>query len=50
MKVSILPIMMRQSRARDNRTFKRSGAFMNPMSPFELLRVSDTMTMSRSSP
>lgn len=45
-----LPTIISIFRARERSTFSRSGAAMNPMSPFLLLRVSDAMTISLSSP
>jgi hypothetical protein len=50
MKVAMLPIIRRQFLAREMSTFSRSGAFMKPISPLLLLRVSEAMTMSLSSP
>lgn len=50
MYVSMLPNMIRQSRALDSKTLSRSRAARKPMSPLSLLRVKDTMTISDSSP
>ena len=50
MNVFEFPIIINTSRARDKRTFKRWGAAINPISPALLLRVSETMTISLSSP
>jgi hypothetical protein len=49
-KVSMFPINTIQLRARVMRTFRRSGADMNPISPVGLLLVNDAMTISLSSP
>ena len=50
MNVSASPIIISASRARDNRTFSRSGDDMNPISCRELLRVNEIIAMSLSSP
>jgi hypothetical protein len=44
--VAVFPIMMNISRERDMKTFKRSGAAINPTSSAPLLRVRVAMTMS----
>lgn len=49
-KVSEFPIKSRPFRARDTRTFNLSGDFMKPISREVLLRVSEAITISLSSP
>ncbi len=49
-KVIKFPIMIRPSRARESRTFNRSGADMKPISFSGLLRVIETITIDFSSP
>lgn len=43
------PTIINTFRARESKTFNRSGAAMKPISPFLLLRVRDAMTISLSS-
>lgn len=50
LKVWELPIRMRPSRARDKRTLRRSGDFMNPIAPLEFDLVKLATTISLSSP
>jgi hypothetical protein len=48
--VSAFPMRMRLFLARERSTLSRSGEDKKPMSPLLLLRVSETMTISLSSP
>jgi hypothetical protein len=48
LKVEELPMMIRALRARERRTFRRSGLERKPMSPSELLLVNEATTISLS--